>query len=221
MTAAGSGAARLPSRPRQWRQRPAPSRWRVPRAALAAARRAARRPRAMAAQSAPAVQPRQHRRRAAPRLAIDSSTSSWRLRGDKRDIQSRSRSSATCGWCASRTARSRSRWSRRAAKMLVNDLVAQASRTGPAGAGWSWSRASAARRRWQIGGRCAQGRARGRRARRSAGQGGAGAISRRRDRRRARRTEREPLEARRADADAARECATTARDSELPDERFG
>ena len=110
------------------------------------------------------------------------------------------RSSATCGWCAARTAGSRSR-SSRARPRRWSTIWRASSRNGPTGAGWSWCRREHGQPTVQVAERRAPGRAQDRRARRSAGAGGAGALSRRRDRRRARAATRSPRGAAGAIAD--------------------
>ncbi len=67
-----------------------------------------------------------------------------RARGrEARPRRSSWRSSATCGWCAARTAGSRSRWSR-ARRRRWSTICRASSRNGPTGAGWWWSRRSRA-----------------------------------------------------------------------------
>ena len=67
--------------------------------------------------------PRSEPAPAAPALVISRFEDLIALAARSATSASRPRSSATCGWCASRTAGSRSRWSRARAKTLVNDLA--------------------------------------------------------------------------------------------------
>ena len=101
----------------------------------ASTRRAAAVRARMAAQSAPAVAARAASRRARRRWRSTTSPSWWRWRATSATSRPSSRWSATCGWCAARTARSKSRWSR-APPRRWSTICRASSSTGPAGRGW-------------------------------------------------------------------------------------
>ncbi len=129
---------------------------------------------------------RRRLRRARRRLRSTISPSWSRLASDKRDIQTKLALERDVRLVRCEDGKLEIALEPSAAKTLVNDL----SRKLQLWTGRSWmvviSREPGAADA-EIGGRRAQGRARGRRARRSAGQGGAGTISRCGDCRRARR----------------------------------
>ena len=148
----GSGAAPAPRPAGQWRRGVAARgdrqrrafeapRGDMPRAdAPRGAPRAALAARAAGGEPLARAEPSRDRAGAGGRAA----SRSW-SRSPRRSAtsSSRPRSNATCGWCAARTAGSRSR-SSRAPPRRWSTISRASSRNGPAGAGWSSSRPSRA-----------------------------------------------------------------------------